>query len=230
MKKKNTDPLESATRKKIDQILINLEWDTDEFSNECNVFTERVKTKDQTKLLKKISGHKKPPDYVLYESDTDRPIAIIEAKRIGQSLEGALNQAIINYAEPLSVGLIFVTDGTIVQAFDNRDKNNLFMDDQIVTDFLDEKTILRFIEEGSKLYTSEKFSHTKHELIEIFSDANDILREEGMRQGIERFTEFSNLLFLKLISEKEEAREAKGEKRVLEKNTVGNHFVIRNLN
>ncbi len=215
--KKNTDPLESATRKKIDQILINLEWNTDEFSNKCNVFTERVKTKEQTKLLKKISGYKKPPDYVLYESNTDKPIAIIEAKRIGQSMEGALNQAITNYAEPLNVDLIFTTDGTIVQAFDNRSKNNLLMDDQIVTDFLDEQTVLKFIEDGYKLYTSEKFSHTKRELIEIFSNANDILREEGIRQGIERFTEFSNLLFLKLISEKEKAREAKGEKRILEK-------------
>lgn len=176
-----------------------------------------MKTNEQTKLLKKISGYKKPPDYVLYKSDTDKPIAVIEAKRIGQSLSQALEQAITYYADPLNVDIIFVTDGTIVQIFDNRDKDNLFIDDQIVTDFLDEKTILKFIDVGSKLFTSEKFSHTKRELIQIFSDANDILREEGMRQGIERFTEFSNLLFLKLISEKEEARENRGEKRILEK-------------
>ena len=102
MKKKNTDSLESATRKKIDQILINLEWNTDEFSQECNVFTERVKTKEQTQLLKKISGYKKPPDYVLYESDTDIPIAIIEAKRIGQSLEGEIRVSPIKYSKILT--------------------------------------------------------------------------------------------------------------------------------
>ncbi len=217
MKSKFTLPLESATRKKIDQILNNLDWNTDEFSKDCNVFTERVKTKEQTRLLKKISGHKKPPDYVLYKSGTDEPVAIIEAKRIGQSLDNALGQAITNYADPLNIYIVFVTDGTIVQTFDKRNQNNLFMDDQIVTDFLEEKILLKFIEEGYKLYTSEKFSHTKRELIQIFADANEILREEGMRQGIERFTEFSNLLFLKLVNEKEEERERNGEKRKLEK-------------
>jgi type I restriction enzyme M protein len=38
-----------------------------------------------------------------------------------------------------------------------------------------------------------------------------------LREGIERFTEFSNLLFLKLISEIEEDRERHGEKRILKK-------------
>ncbi len=35
-----TKTLESATRKKIDLILVNLGWNTDETSPDCNVFTE----------------------------------------------------------------------------------------------------------------------------------------------------------------------------------------------
>ena len=68
-----------------------------------------------------------------------------------------------------------------------------------------------------KFFSPERVTHTKRELINIFSEANDLLREEGMREGIERFTEFSNLLFLKLISEIEEDRESNGEQRRLDK-------------
>lgn len=218
MSNKPTLPLESATRKKIDQILNNLGWITDEFSKNCNVFTERTKTKGQQELLKKKSGYRKPPDYVLYQSGTDTPIAIIEAKRPGQSLENALKQAIENYAIPLNVNIVFVTDGVIIQTFDRRNKDNLYIDDQLVTEFVSEKTIQKFIlGGGSRLYSPSKHIHTKRELIEIFAQANDILREEGMRQGLERFTEFSNLLFLKLISEIEDEREKNNEKRRLEK-------------
>ena len=51
----------------------------------------------------------------------------------------------------------------------------------------------------------------------IFSQANSLLRKEGLRAGLERFSEFSNLLFLKLISEIESDREESGLPRRLEK-------------
>lgn len=70
-----TRSLESATRKKIDAILNSLNWKTDEEKRNCNVFTGRAKTKEQSK---KFKGNF--PDYVLYESETENPIAIIEAK------------------------------------------------------------------------------------------------------------------------------------------------------
>ncbi len=207
-----TRTLESATRKKIDLMLSNLGWNIDEHSRECNVFTERAKTTEQNK---KFKGKK--PDYVLYRSNTDKPIAIIEAKRSGESLKKALEQVIKNYASPLSIDIIFVTDGSIVETFDNRNKEQLRLDEQVITDFLTEKDVLKFIEIGSSIFSPEKITHTKRELIKIFSEANDLLRKEGIREGIERFAEFSNLLFLKLISEIEEDREANKEERILEK-------------
>jgi len=207
-----TKTLESATRKKIDLILANLGWNTNEASPDCNVFTERAKTVEQNK---KFKG--KNPDYVLYKSGTDEPIGIIEAKRSGQSLRQALNQAINLYAGPLGIDIIFVTDGSIVESYDVRSKNNLKLDDQIITEFISEKQLLKFLEHGSQLYSPEKIIYTKRELIKIFSEANDLLRKEGIREGIERFAEFSNLLFLKLISEIEEERENNGEQRILEK-------------
>jgi type I restriction enzyme M protein len=193
-------------------MLINLGWETNECSPKCNVFTERTKTIEQNK---KLFG--KQPDYVLYQSGTDKPIAIIEAKREGENLSKALEQAITLYAEPLGVHIIFITDGTLTESFDRRAKSSLKLDGQAITDFISEKMLLRFHIEGATLFSPEKISYTKRELIKIFSDANDLLREEGIREGIERFTEFSNLLFLKLISEIEDDRELNGEKRRLEK-------------
>lgn len=53
--------------------------------------------------------------------------------------------------------------------------------------------------------------------MDVFKWANIILRKEGIREGFERFIEFANLLFLKLISEMENEREGRGEKRILER-------------
>jgi type I restriction enzyme M protein len=214
-----TKPLETATRKKIDLILANLGWKTDESSPDCNVFTERAKTVEQNKKLKR-----KSPDYVLYKSNTDEPIGIIETKRSGQSLQQALDQAVKFYAIPLGMDIVFVTDGSIVESYDVRSKLNLKLDDQIITEFISEKQLLQFLEYGSQLYSPEKVIYTKRELIKIFSEAEELLRKEGMREGIERFTEFSNLLFLKLISEIEEDRENNGEKRILEKKYCWDSF------
>lgn len=209
---KLTDQKESATRKRIDAILNNLKWNTDEASPSCNVFTERAKTRAQQKAL---GRHE--PDYILYQTGTDRPIAIIEAKRSGQSLSKALNQAVQQYARPLGIDIVFVADGAIIESHDCRKNTPLRMDDDLVTTLLNEKQILRHIEEGADIYTPDIVRHTKQELIQVFSEANDLLRKEGLREGVERFSEFSNLLFLKLISEIEDDRAGSGEARILEK-------------
>lgn len=208
----HTSPKESATRKRVDAILNNLRWKTDEHSPHCNVVTERAKTVVQSR---KLNGRK--PDYVLYESDTDRPIAVIETKRDGESLADALKQAVALYATPLDIDIVFVADGAIVQSFDRRSGRALRLDGDIITSLLGEKTLLRFVEEGWDLHTPETISHTRQELITVFGEANGLLRKEGLREGIERFTEFSNLLFLKLISEIEADRERLGEPRILER-------------
>src|SRR3989344_4431198 len=216
MQKEFTSPLESATRKKIDLILNNLGWKTDEFGKECNVFTERPRTEEERKKIKQKFPKGKFPDYVLYTSDEFKPLAIIEAKMQGQSLEKALKQA-KDYAICLGIKIIFAVDGAIVEARDIRTGYNLKIDGSLITDLINEKTLLRFEKEGAEIFSPEKVTYTKRELIKVFSEANNLLREEGMREGIERFTEFSNILFIKLISEIEDDRENSGEPRRLEK-------------
>jgi len=46
---------------------------------------------------------------------------------------------------------------------------------------------------------------TRNDLLKVFRDVNDILRAEGVRSGIEQFNEFTNILFLKLLSESGES-------------------------
>jgi type I restriction enzyme M protein len=124
----------------------------------------------------------------------------------------------------LGIHIVFVSDGTITEAYDLRDDKPLRIDGETVTDLLQEKTLLRFVAEGSGIFTPAKHALSRRELISAFATANTLLRKEGLREGIERFTEFSNLLFLKLISELENDREARGEARILEKKYCWEQF------
>ena len=211
MESRLTSLKESAVRKMVDIQLSNLGWVTNEQSPECQVFTERPKTKGQETLLQ---GNF--PDYLLYESGTDRPIAVIETKRPGQTLDAAIKQAVRKYADPLNVDMVFATDGVLYETFDRRVEGPLLLDQEPIVELLSPKRVLQFADFGPHFVTSTPAQQTKQELIAIFASANDLLRKDGLRAGIERFTEFSNLLFLKLISEIEEYREAQGEARHLE--------------
>lgn len=214
-----TNALESATRKKIDSILSSLGWKTDEESKECNVFTERAKTKEQNK---KFSGNF--PDYILYESKSDTPIAVIEAKRKGESLQKALNQAIEKYASPLSIPIIFVYDSTFVKTWDLRNKRELTIDGQNLRELISEEKLLRFIKHGSNIEeVTPQVKYTRDELIKIFEWSNNLLRKEGLR-NLDRFVEFSNILFIKIISEIEADREREGLPRILEKDICWESF------
>lgn len=221
MENKFTKPLESSTRKKIDSWLKELYWNIDEEDIFCNVFTERAKTQAQNKNL---SGKK--PDYILYRSNSDEPIAVIEAKRKGQSLNDALNQAIELYAKPLKINIIFAIDGSFVKTFELRDGKELTIDDEPLRDLISEEKLLRFIKEGSNIEeVTEEVKYTREELIKIFKWADDVLRGEGIQKGIDRFTAFSNILFIKIISEIEEDREQRGLKRQLKKSLCWDSFV-----
>lgn len=206
-----TKSLESATRKQIDNWLKELGWNIDEESLACNVYTGRAKTKEQDQ---KFQGKK--PDFVLYKSGKDDPIAIIEAKRKGQSIDKALHQGIEKYAKPLSIDIVFAVDGTFVKAFSISYNSILKVDDNILNELVSEKKLLRFINEGINIKEiPEIVRYSREELIQIFKWANDLLRKEGLR-NLDRYVEFSNILFIKIMSEIESEREANGEKRRLD--------------
>lgn len=186
-------PLEAYTRKLIEDKLAYLKYDLDEMSSTCNIYRERAKTERQDKILKG-----KNPDFIVYKTGTDIPLAVIEAKRLGVTLDEAVTQAINLYAKPLNIPVVFVFNGFSFYAC-SIDRKPLKIDKIEISDFIDEKTLLELIENNFEIETVPAgFSLGKEELLSIFKKANNLLRKAGLRDGYERFSVFSDLLFLKL--------------------------------
>ena len=219
-------PLETHTRTEINLRLMNLGWILSETNPKCNVTQEQARTEQQNKLFRG-----KKPDYVLYESGTINPIAIIEAKRPGQDLETAMFQAVDLYATPLNVPLVFAFNDTVVISKHTFNSRPLKIDGEEIQDFIDQFTALRFINEGSEIYSAPKgIKHSREQLLRIFKDTNKLLRKEGLRDGFERFSAFAEILFLKLVDEHERLKEHAGAIRVIEQRYCWNSFINRYKN
>lgn len=191
---------EQQTEWIISNNLVNKGWQIDNGTNK-NVYLQKPKTKaEQLKL------NKKKPDYILYRSDTDTDtkgsIAIIEAKKVGKDLNAALEQA-TEYARLLDAPIVFASNGAYCEARFVPNNKPLILNGEEVKELLSEEEILAFINKNSNEVSTipEEVKVSREELISIFKNLNNILRGEGIRAGIERFNEFANILFLKLLSE-----------------------------
>jgi type I restriction enzyme M protein len=191
--------IEQDTRFIIDSVLTNKGWILDINRKDKNVFFESdiLRIVDNLKLKKS----KKRPDYVLVDRNK-KPIAIIEAKAGGKDLDKALDQA-EEYAEMLNIPLIFAMNNSYCQTRFLKNKRPLFLNGEEVNELLRQAEALKFLEEDTnEIYTIPKETiASRHELINIFKNLNNTLRSEGLRAGIERLTEFANILFLKLYTE-----------------------------
>ena len=201
--------LEPSTRMQINQRLTNLGWILDERDPNCNVTQGRAKTEEQKRAL---CG--KFPDYVLYESGSERPIGVIEAKRPGGDLEAALRQAVKDYAAPLGTPVVFAFNDAVVRTVHYPTGRPLKVDGTELQEFVEQWLALRFVQEGPEIPSvPREVQLSREELKAIFETANDLLRGEGLRKGLERFTAFADILFLKLIDELETLREHEGKTR-----------------
>lgn len=212
--------LEPSTRLEINQRLKNLGWILDERDPNCNVTQGRAKTEEQRRAL---SG--KFPDYVLYEMGSDRPIGVIEAKRPGGDLDRALRQAIDDYATSLSAPLVFTFNAAVVRTAHCPTERPLKIDGAEVQEFIEQSLALRFVHEGPEILSvPRQIQLSRDELRSIFERTNNLLRQEGLRQGLERFTAFADVLFLKLIDEIETLREHEGKTRRIPIEYCWSHF------
>lgn len=177
--------------------LKNKGWHIDSDDPLKNVYFQIPKLEEQTKKLKG-----KRPDYILYQTGTDKPIAIIEAKKGGVDLEPALEQA-TEYAQALDAPLVFAMNGSYCETRFVPNGKELILNGEEVRELLREKEALKFIEENTnEVYTIPKqIVVSRDGLISTFKNLNNVLRSEGLRAGLERFSEFANILFLKLLSE-----------------------------
>lgn len=205
--------LEASVTHSICTQLENLGWIVDERKPGCNVTQQRTRTEKQKTQLKQANGGQlKYPDFVLYDHDSAQPIGIIEAKRPGESLEKALDQAEKLYAKPLGAPLVFAYNDTFVATRYLHNKRALKIDGEDVRQFVDHYTSLRFVNEGPEILSApQDVQVSREELIRIFKRQANFLREAGLQAGLDRFGAFSDVLFLKLMDELSQIREHAGE-------------------
>jgi type I restriction enzyme M protein len=196
---------EQDQRALIDPQLKNLRWKLT--GSERQVFREIPKTAAQKKQL---DG--KRPDYILYRANSDKPLIVIEAKKAGANMSKALEQA-ARYAEMLGAPLAFASDGLMVKSRQVKFGRPLLWNGEEVEEFLRESRALLFAGQY-EVNTHAGSARSREDLISIFRGADQILRGEGLTQGLPRFVEFANILFIKIFSELEAEREERGEKKI----------------
>ncbi|KEI96346.1 N-6 DNA methylase [Clostridium botulinum] len=198
-------PLEADTRTLIDKKLENLGWDI--IGKNKNVFLEQPRSEKERKKL-----HGKRPDYVLYSKENEeKPLIIIEAKKKGERIDKALEQGIY-YAKKLEAPIVFATDGLFCKSYHTKFEKTPILNGEEVDEFLRESLALKYLNTWEVNTISPKVQYSRQELIKVFDEANNMLRGDGLRAGIERFGEFANILFLKLISESEDIKKLNGVK------------------
>lgn len=198
----NIMPLEADTRVLIDNSLESLGWKLK--GKGKNVYFEQPRTEAEHKML----GGKRP-DYVLYSEGSDKPLIVIEAKKKGARIDDALEQG-IGYARALGAPLVFATDGVFCKSFHTVANRPPILNGEEVDEFIREALALRFLTGYEVNTVSPRVQYDRKELIRIFDEANNMLRGDGLRAGIERFGEFANILFLKLVSENEQIKKESG--------------------
>jgi len=168
-------------------------WQLDPRKTARNVFKQQARTKEQNESLKG-----KKPDYVLYaDDDSDKPTLVIEAKRPGKSMQQALTQG-REYAERLDAPLVIASDGWRVKTHHRRLNAPLLIDGREADELFGPAMARQFVVRNDFSSFSEKVAIGQDELIAKFKRANDLLKNEGLSAGIERFSEFANFMFLKL--------------------------------
>lgn len=219
--------VERDTEILIDNQLRNLGWHNDPHAVNRNVYQQRVKTADQQR---KLQGSK--PDYVLYPSNSSSPLAIIEAKRQGRNIHTALDQG-ISYAKKLDAPIVFATDGVFTKTLHAKLGKPLMLNGEELDELIRETLALKYLATNEISTLGKKIIKSRSELISIFSTVNILLREEGLQKGLERFTEFANILFLKVLSEIEDGKEESGQQSTIDpayrwdyfKNKKGNELL-----
>ena len=195
--------IESEVRHQIDPSLEANGWILDAHDTGQNVFFENaVKSQLSQQHIRQLG--QKRPDYTLF--DGVQPIAVIEAKKSNiVNLDEALNQA-SNYAACMDVDIVFASNGLSLKSRHLKTSEPLFFNGVELNELPSLDLLRKYhIDKTNEVFTvSKEVIKSRDELIHLFSELNDDFRGAGIRSGIERFSEFANILFLKLLSEKGE--------------------------
>lgn len=101
---------------------------------------EQPKTEHERKILKG-----KRPDYVLYANDGSNTLLIvIEAKKRGERIDGALEQGIY-YARTLDAPIVFATDGLFCKFYHIKFNKTSLLNGEEIDEFLREALALKIV-------------------------------------------------------------------------------------
>ena len=195
------DLVEAEVRHQIDQRLLARGWTLDPQSPERDVFVERS-VMQKLGLIQRRKLENLSPDYVLFSNSV--PVAVLEAKKPKVSIESAFEQG-MEYADRIGCKFVFACNGPTFKSRHAPTGKPLFINNLEVMEPLPPADLRKFLQFNSnRVFTvSEQVIESREELIEIFRNLNNVLRRAGIRAGLERFTEFANILFLKLLSERD---------------------------
>ena len=193
--------IEPEVRYQIDRSLEANGWILDAHNTRQNVlFENAVKSRLPQRSLIKL-GQKKP-DYTLF--DDILPIAVIEAKKSDiVNLNEALDQA-SDYADRMDLEIVFACNGFSLKSRHLQKSAPLYFNGVEVNELPPPHLLRKYhVEDTNEVFTvSREVIKSRDELIYLFAELNNDFRRAGIRAGIERFSEFANILFLKLRSEK----------------------------
>lgn len=216
------EPIERDVETLIDLQLRKLGWEDNPKSTERNVWKQQPQTQNEKDNLEGLK-----PDYILYKTHSNEPLIVIEAKRPNRDVYTALVQG-KEYADRINAPIVIATNGILVKAIHIKSGEYLTLNGETVDSFFDENTAIKFSDNFSVETISKKVINSRNDLIKIFKEANNLLRKEGLLAGHERFSVFSNILFLKLMSEIQDLNDKDGDKKVLPLEYRWNFFKNKN--
>lgn len=184
---------EAHARTRIENHLRKLGWILD--GENQNVYQEGAcLTAEQKKSLGRYK-----PDYILYQTGTHKPLAVIEAKRPNSkknTLTKALEQG-QRYASRIGVDVIFASDSYVTIAC-RANGDPVLLGNIKIDEFVRESVLLRL---GGDLKQTTNIMQSRDKLIKIFNRAEKELRRDGIDAGMEAIYEFCIILFIKINSE-----------------------------
>ena len=194
--------IEQEVRQLVDHSLNSSGWILDPKDSNRNVYLEDAVKEFIPQRSKKKLGTKRP-DYTLFHQG--RPIAVLETKKSGISdLTHALSQA-KDYAVCIDAPIVFASNGISFKTQFLQNQLPLILDGVEVRSPILPSLLNKFYQKNTNEVNSipEQVIRSREDLIRLFSELNDDLRAAGVRAGLERFSEFANILFLKLLCELE---------------------------
>ena len=193
--------VEAEVRQQIDQRLAAQGWVLDPQAANRDVFIERSVVRHLSTIQRRrLEGLS--PDYVFFSESV--PIAVLEAKKPNVSIDKAFEQG-ADYADRIGCEFVFACNGPTFKSLHTPSGGPMFLNNLEVNEPLAPTRLRKFWQERSNsvMTVPHQVIESRAQLIEVFEVLNNVLRQAGIRAGLERFTEFSNILFLKLLSERD---------------------------